>query len=95
MKDAEKEIPEKPDLEADYWTISEVAGFLGVQINTVRVYNARSVANQRNGTPKAGDLPRPDRVFGRSPAWRPATITVWNERDRPGMGVGGGRPRDR
>ncbi|GAA4203642.1 hypothetical protein GCM10023074_40320 [Microbispora amethystogenes] len=91
MKEAEKEVPRRPDTEAVYWTLTDIAGFLNVQVNTARVYNARASLNRRKGTPKPGDLPKPDAIFGRSPVWKPATIIAWSE-ERPGMGVGGGRP---
>lgn len=39
-----------------------------------------------------GDIPAPDRHFGRAPAWRVSTIEAWLQ-SRPGRGAGGGRPR--
>lgn len=38
------------------------------------------------------DLPEPDVRIGRTRGWRPETIDRWNAQ-RPGRGVGGGRPR--
>jgi hypothetical protein len=40
---------------------------------------------------RPGDLPPPDEVYGRSPVWKLSTINRWL-RERPGRGVGGGRP---
>lgn len=40
---------------------------------------------------KPGDLPPPDDTYGRSPVWKASTIKRWM-RERPGRGVGGGRP---
>ena len=37
-------------------------------------------------------LPPPDAVIGRTRGWLPETIDEWNA-NRPGRGVGGGRPR--
>lgn len=74
----------RPDPEADYWTIAEVAAYLGVQESTVIVYRNRGKKGDPNG------LPKEDRVFGASPVYRPATIIGWK---RPGRGAGGGRPR--
>lgn len=37
-------------------------------------------------------LPEPDALIGRTRGWLPETIDEWN-RNRPGRGVGGGRPR--
>lgn len=39
-------------------------------------------------------LPEPDVVVGKSRGWREDTIDQWNAQ-RPGRGVGGGRPRKR
>lgn len=74
-----------------YLDTLEVARMVGVTYNTVRYYLQQARANRRAGTPKQGDLPEPDRVFGRSPVWRRSTITRWLAA-RPGQGAGGGRP---
>ena len=37
-------------------------------------------------------LPEPDATIGRTRGWLPETIDQWNAQ-RPGRGVGGGRPR--
>ncbi len=37
-------------------------------------------------------LPQPDATIGRTRGWLPETIDQWNAQ-RPGRGVGGGRPR--
>ncbi|MBW3090422.1 hypothetical protein [Bifidobacterium miconisargentati] len=37
-------------------------------------------------------LPEPDAYIGDTKGWLPETIDEWN-RNRPGRGVGGGRPR--
>jgi hypothetical protein len=68
-----------PDPEADWWVPQDVAAFLGVTPRTVSSYKAR------------GQMPEPDRHFGRTPAWRPARIIEWHNR-RPGHG---GRPPNR
>ena len=39
-------------------------------------------------------LPQPDALIGRTRGWLPETIDQWNAQ-RPGRGVGGGRPRKR
>ncbi|MER6601855.1 helix-turn-helix transcriptional regulator [Streptomyces parvus] len=62
------------DLNADYWTVEDIADHWGVTIQTVRSYRSR----------KRGELPEPDKMFGRSPVWRPSTIT---EFQRPGRGA--------
>ncbi|MDT0377264.1 MarR family transcriptional regulator [Streptomyces sp. DSM 42041] len=60
------------DPNTDYWMTADIAEHLGVKVETVRVYRTR------------GDLPEPDRMFGRTPAWRPETILNWQ---RPGRGA--------
>lgn len=49
---------------ADYWTIADVAAHWGVSEQTIRAYRSRG----------RGELPPPDKTFGRSPVWKPATI---------------------
>jgi len=73
-----------------YYDIAAVADFLGVRVDTVRVYRTRSAANRRAGTPQPGDLPEEDDRFGRSPVWLGSTLLGW---ERPGSGAGGGRPK--
>lgn len=62
------------DPNADYWTITDVAEYWHVTPQTIRTYRSRN----------RGELPKPDRVFGRSPAWKPATITGF---ERLGQGT--------
>jgi predicted DNA-binding transcriptional regulator AlpA len=59
-------------LPEDWWGLSEIAQFLGVASATISSYRTRGNVG----------FPEPDRMFGRSPAWRPATIRAWNERRR-------------
>jgi hypothetical protein len=66
------------DLNAEWWTTSEVAAYLGVQVATVTNYRKR------------GQMPTPDMTIGRTHVWRPARIVEWHQaRPRPGVG---GRP---
>lgn len=73
-----------PDPEAEYWDVNDIAEYLGVAVTTVHTYRFRGKKNLPGG------LPPEDKVFGRSPVWKPATIISW---PRPGRGAGGGRPR--
>lgn len=68
-----------PDPDAEWWTTSEVAAYLGVQISTVANYRKR------------GQMPAPDQTIGRTHVWRPRQIIEWHEK-RPRPGVGGRRP---
>ncbi len=60
----------KAELPTDWWTAEDCASYLGIASSTWRAYVSREQA------------PAPDRMFGRSPAWRPATVKAW-EADRP------------
>lgn len=68
-----------PDPDAEWWTTSEVAAYLGVQVATVTNYRKR------------GQMPAPDFTVGRTHMWRPPRVIQWHSsRPRPGVG---GRPR--
>lgn len=69
-----KRMTAMADPKADYWTVSDVAEYWGVTPQTIRSYRAR----------KRGEVPPEDRMFGRSPVWRPATIIDF---ERPGQGA--------
>lgn len=65
-----------PDPDAEWWTTSDVAAYLGVAVSTVSTYRHRK------------QMPQPAQTVGRTHMWRPARIIEWNE-SRPGHG---GRP---
>lgn len=65
--------------DADFVDLAGVASLLNVSYSTVRTYRVK------------GQLPPADRMYGRTPVWRPETIRTWAA-TRPGQGVGGGRP---
>jgi hypothetical protein len=82
----------------DYLDLAEVAEIVGVQYRTLRNYHQTAERNRRLAAKyddpsfiRPGDLPKPDKTFGRSPVWLPATIEAWMAH-RPGQGIGGGRP---
>lgn len=70
--DREGRVP-SPDPDADWWLTDDVAAYLKVTTGTLRGYLSR------------GQMPAPDRRFGRSNAWRPATIIGWHQ-GRPKVG---------
>ena len=78
-----------PEQDADpYLDTEAVAEAVGVTIETVRVYLKRSRRRLSEGRDlRPQDLPLPDVVIGRSPAWRTSTITNWSAHR-----VGPGRP---
>lgn len=49
-------------------------------------------AGRQHAAVSAYKLPQPDATIGRTRGWLPDTIDQWNTQ-RPGRGVGGGRPR--
>ncbi|MCX4470434.1 hypothetical protein OOK41_08960 [Micromonospora sp. NBC_01655] len=57
----------------DYLDSAALAARLGIKPASIHRMRSR------------GDLPEPDRVIGRSPAWLPATIDRW-QASRPGHG---------
>ncbi len=57
--------PTTDELPTDWWTAADCAAFLGITRSTWTAYVAREQA------------PAPERMFGRSPVWRPATIKTW------------------
>jgi hypothetical protein len=71
-------MPDESDLPGDWWTTEDVLAFLqsaGAPIT--RVTWAAYVSR--------GQAPAPDRMFGRSPAWRPAAVRDW-QASRPRRG---------
>jgi uncharacterized protein involved in tolerance to divalent cations len=67
-----------PDPNAEWWTTTDIAAHLRVQVGTVSSYRQR------------GQMPEPDETRGRTHLWRPARIIAWHQgRPRPGVG---GRP---
>lgn len=65
-----------PNPEAEWWTTTDVAAYLGLRVGTVSSYRQR------------GQMPAPDMTLGRTHVWQPARIIEWHDR-RPRPGVGG------
>ncbi|WP_344030616.1 helix-turn-helix domain-containing protein [Pseudonocardia kongjuensis] len=55
-----------PDPDAEWWTSTDVADYLGVQVKTVSAYRHRK------------QMPEPDRRIGRSWIWKPERIIEWH-----------------
>jgi hypothetical protein len=64
-------------------TLPDIDRALGWSAGTAAKYRQR---------PAPVGLPEPDATVGRTPVWFRATIERW-QAERPGRGVGGGRPR--
>ncbi|MFG1941609.1 hypothetical protein [Nonomuraea sp. NPDC048826] len=85
------------DVDADYWTMTDIAEYFGVKLQTVHGYRRRGRQLRKraaDGEPLSAEqlaagLPQEDNMIGRTPVWRPSTITSWKW---PGKGAGGGRP---
>lgn len=74
-----------PD-EDPYIGTNEVADLIGVQAATVRLYLKRTRKRLADDLPvRPQDLPEPEIVINRSPAWRESTIRRW-QANRPGRG---------
>ncbi|WP_285686619.1 divalent cation tolerance protein CutA [Actinoplanes sp. NBRC 103695] len=64
-------MADRTDVDAEWWTTSDVADYLGVQIGTVSSYRNR------------GQMPPPEKTVGRTHLWAPRTIVAWNEGRSP------------
>jgi hypothetical protein len=70
---------EEEPLPADWWSVDDVLRYL-------RSEGAPIARDTWNGYVSRDQAPRPDRYFGRSPAWLPATIRDYhNGRPRKGL----------
>lgn len=69
-----------------------IADRCGLTYSTVQGYHTLAKRRRREGTSRRGDLPEPDDHIGGHPMWYVETIEKW-EKERPGQGAGGGRPR--
>ncbi|QDQ97972.1 hypothetical protein [Tomitella fengzijianii] len=67
--------------------LTALAERVGWTRGTAGAFHRASAKRRRDGTVKAGDLPEPDLVLSRVPAWHTSTIEQW-EATRPGRGRG-------
>lgn len=58
-------MTEDRTLPDDWWTVRDVAAYLGIAESTVRAYLVR------------GQMPPTDRRLGKSHLWQPTTIRAW------------------
>jgi hypothetical protein len=72
------------DPRAQWWTMADIAAYWEVKPGTVWDYRYQTL-HPRPG--QAAKLPPHDDMIGRTPVWRPRTITGFK---RPGRGHGGG-----
>ncbi len=57
----------QPDPHAQWWTTTDVASYLAVDLRTVSSYRSR------------GEMPEPDQRFGQSWVWAPQRIVEWDK----------------
>lgn len=60
-------VSRRPDPQAEWWTTSDIAEYLGVRVGTISSYRKR------------GQMPLPDKTVGRTHLWRPTRIIEWNQ----------------
>lgn len=71
----------------DYKALSE---YTGIAEPVLRKYLSIARTRREEGEDTRSDIPEPDVIIGRSPAWDQKTVDKWLA-GRPGKGVGGGR----
>lgn len=70
--------------------MEDIAAYLsrrgrGREVKVASLWRYRSRPRERGG------LPEEDKMFGRTPAWRPGTIMRWDDHERRGRGWRAGR----
>ncbi|WP_079626333.1 hypothetical protein [Mycobacteroides abscessus] len=79
----------------DWQTLADFAAEMGWAYKTARNRHHEANRNRANGTVGPHDMPEPDHHIGRTPLWKPTTISAY-KKSRPGQGAGGGpKPRQR
>lgn len=78
-----------PNLQAQIMDYDAVAEYTDISTKVLRKYLSIARTNRASGDKNLSDIPEPDIVIGRSPAWKQTTIDLWLE-GRPGKGFGGG-----
>lgn len=72
---APSEAPAVPEL----LSLADIAGLLGLSAASVRTYHTDANRRRRDGAPLPQDMPEPDRIIGRTPAWNLETVEAWRE----------------
>ncbi|QNL30280.1 helix-turn-helix DNA binding domain protein [Microbacterium phage ClearAsMud] len=58
--------------------LADIATILGLSPASVRTYHTDATRRRRNGEARDQDMPAPDTVIGRTPAWKRESIDAWN-----------------
>lgn len=61
----------------DLLGIADIARELGLSVASVRTYHTDANRRRRDGEPLDQDMPKPDVVVGRTPAWMRSTVEAW------------------
>ncbi len=60
-----------PRSDAEWWTTTDVAAYIGVTVGTISAYRGR------------GQMPAPDQTLGRQiHVWKPSRIIAWQQQRR-------------
>ncbi|AWY06778.1 DNA binding protein [Microbacterium phage Quhwah] len=57
--------------------LADIATILDLSPASVRTYHTDATRRRRDGEPRDQDMPAPDMVIGRTPAWKRETIDAW------------------
>lgn len=58
-------------------SLADIADLFGLTAASVRTYHNDANRRRSRGEPRPQDLPAPDLVIGRTPAWKPETVESW------------------
>ncbi|QGJ89479.1 helix-turn-helix DNA binding domain protein [Microbacterium phage Smarties] len=59
--------------------LADIAELLGLSAASVRTYHTDATRRRRNGETRDQDMPAPDTVIGRTPAWKRESIDAWKQ----------------
>lgn len=57
--------------------LSDIAVLLDLSPASVRTYHTDATRRRRQDASLPQDMPAPDHVIGRTPAWKPETVAAW------------------
>ncbi len=66
-----------PETADDRLTSTDIAGMVGVKVETVQVYLHNARKHRAAGEPLPGDLPEPDGYQLNRPWWLRSTVDAW------------------
>ena len=75
-------MAESTDRTDDLLSLADIPGLLGLSAASVRTYHTDANRRRREGAPLPQDMPEPDFIIGRTPAWKRETIEEWREARR-------------